>query len=172
MNKSLSKIFAHLHYLVGATLFFSGTARIHVRLHEFAMRELQRSADLGLVKAKVLFGQLLKYRGATAYNKIASIRYLRESALSGSADAQFMLAESLIDQSVIDPSLSYNAVSEDSISALNDPIELYLLAANSGHIMAALRLSKIYRTGKYGVEMNLEEADKWHAEFLKHGGQK
>lgn len=152
-------------------MFYSGIARLHVRLHEFSMRELQRSADLGLVKAKALFGLLLKYRGATAYNKVAGIRYLRESAQSGSTDAQFMLAESLIDQALIDPSISYNAVSEDSTSTLNDPVELYLLAANAGHIMAALRLSKIYRTGQYGVEMNLEEADKWHAEFLKYGGQ-
>lgn len=173
MNKPLSKIFARIHYAVGASLFFSGIARLHQRLHEFAMRELQRSADLSYVKAQVLFGQLLKYRGATAYNKVASIRYLRESAQSGSKDAQFMLAESLTDQTIIDSGNGYNAISEGSnLTVFNNPVELYLLAANAGHVMAALRLSKIYREGSYGEQVDIEKANKWHAEFLKYGDQK
>jgi TPR repeat protein len=171
MKKQLSNLIAAVHYSLGAFLFYSGFARIHRRLHEFSMRELQRSADLGWTKAQVLFGQLLKYRGATDFNKIAGIRYLRESAAKGSADAQFMLAEAIQDKSLIELTSSAEQGSNQLLD-LDDPLMLYLSAAKSGHAMAALRLSKIYQQGSCQQKIDTEQAEYWRSEFLKQGSQK
>ena len=157
------------HYCIGALLFFSGIAKLHVRIHEFAMRELQRSADAGLNKAQLLFGQLLKYRGATAYNKIASIGYLRASASNGNAEAQFMLAEAITDKSLMDVMPLEAGIKTENHDQLKDPVALYLLAAKAGHVMSALRLNKIYEQGLYGTKPNKEQAEHWYSEFIKHG---
>mgnify|MGYP002700105794 FL=1 len=175
MKKQLSNIIASAHYYLGAFLFHSGCARIHQRVHEFSMRELQRSADLGMGKAQLLFGQLLKYRGATDFNKIAGIRYLRESAEKGSIDALFMLAEALQDKSLIEftapeaMGVTDAAHKQNSRLDISDPVMLYLAAAKAGHVMAALRLSKIYQQGSLGQVIDSEQAEYWRSEFMEQG---
>jgi TPR repeat protein len=170
MKKQLLQVKSHIHYYIGSMLFFSGLARLNVRVHEFSMRQLQRAADSGLGKAQLLFGQLLTYRGATAYNKIAGLKYLQKSALEGSKEAQFMLAEAIVSKQIIDTQIIDKQTSNSSIKP-QSPFDLYRLVAESGHIMAALRLSKIYRHGGYGITKNTQQADYWLAEFMKQGKQ-
>lgn len=172
MKKPLFRMLAISHYCIGAVLFFTGIAKLHLRIHELAMRELQRSADLGWGKAQVLFGQLLKYRGATAYNKIASIGYLRASASEGNREAQFMLAEALTDKSLMDVMpVEAESKTENSDNQLKDPVALYLSAAKAGHVMSALRLNKIYEQGLFGIKPDNGKAEYWFSEFIKHGKQ-
>jgi TPR repeat protein len=168
MKKQLLQIKSHIHYYIGSTLFFSGLARLNVRVHECSMKQLQRAADGGLTKAQLLFGQLLTYRGATAYNKIAGLEYLQASALEGSKEAQFMLAEAIINKDIIDTQITDKQLPHLPRKPLI-PLDLYRLAAESGHAMAALRLSKIYRQGGHGITKNAEQADHWLAEFMKQG---
>jgi TPR repeat protein len=170
MKKQLLRFKSLIHYGIGSMLFFSGLARLHVRLHEFSMRQIQRAADDGLGKAQLLFGQLLTYRGATAFNKIAGLKYLHTSVLEGSKEAQFMLAEAIINKDIIDNHIIDGQNPKSEIKPL-DPVDLYRLAAQSGHVMAALRLSKIYREGRLGIIKNTEQADYWLEEFIKQGKQ-
>jgi TPR repeat protein len=175
MKKPALQIKSIIHYWIGSLLFFSGVARMHVVLHEFSMKQLQRAADSGLAKAQLLFGQLLTYRGAAADNKMAGIQYLQKAALEGSNEARFMLAESMASSDLIE----HVAFIDDAASDLNtagtiniqSPVELYRLAAESGHTMAALRLSKIYRQGDFGINKSIEQADYWLQEFMKQGKQ-
>jgi TPR repeat protein len=175
MKKRSLQIKSIIHYWMGSLLFFSGFARLHVVLHEFSMRQLQRAADSGLAKAQLLFGQLLIYRGASAANKIAGIKYLQTSALEGSKDARFMLAESMTSADLINHAGLMDNVGLDANNALKidlqDPVELYRLAAEAGHTMAALRLSKIYRQGDFGMNTSIEQADYWLQEFMEQGKQ-
>lgn len=172
MKKHLSQLKASLHYWLGVVLFKSGMAGKHVLIHDFCMAQLQRAADDGMTKAQLLFGQLLAYRGLTDLNKVAGMKYLRSSAQQGSADAQFMLAEALLDESKIETT-SLTKSCNGAFEPLNiaEPIALYIKAAKAGHTMAALRLSQFYRQGKYGLECDEQQADYWQSEFYKKGNQ-
>ena len=138
-------------------LFDCGVAGWHQQIHEFAMRRIQMAADLDYLPAQLLFGQLLKYRGLTVYNKIAGVGYLRKAAQQGSTDAMFVLAEALQDDNLV-----------MSQAEPNEVLDLYTLAAQAGHVMAALRLSKIYKKGLLGNEHNSELAEYWSARFLQN----
>lgn len=146
-------------YILGRFLFLSGLAQWHRRLHEFAMKRLQVAADQDFAPAQLFFGQLLKYRGASVLNRVAGIRYLHQSADKGSAEAQFMLAEALLDPELVYPS--------DLIK--HDPVKLYENAAASGHNMAALRLSKAYEQGSLGLPQNAELAARYFEQFSRDG---
>lgn len=146
-------------YSLGRCLYVTGVAAWHRRIHEFAMRRLQTAADKNYAPAQLFFGQLLKYRGASVLNRIAGIRYLHESAEKGSADAQFMLAEALLDPELVYP--------PDLIH--QTPLYLYEQAAQSGHKMAALRLSKAYEQGTLGVAQNADLAAKYFEQFSRDG---
>jgi len=180
MKHTIQIIISKLQYQLGAFLFFSGVARVHYRVHEFAMRTLQRAADSDHTAAQLLIGKLLKYRGATVYNKISGVNYLRQSANKGSPEAQFMLAEALVDQTLvkngsqykgIDVGISTSIENQKDSTIQENPADLYLLAAGAGHAIAALRLSKIYKEGTLGLERDLTQSEYWFAEFMKHGKQ-
>lgn len=148
-----------ISYTVGRCLFLSGIAQWHRRIHEFAMRRLQIAADQNHGPSQLFFGQLLKYRGASVLNRVAGIRYLHDSAEKGSADAQFMLAEALLDPELMYPS--------DLIK--HEPVSLYERAAEAGHKMAALRLSKAYGQGALGLQQNTELAARYFDQFSRDG---
>ncbi len=147
---------ASFQYRLGAFIFNSGVGRWHHSLHEFSMTRLQRSADAGHIKALLLIGQLLKYRGVSLKNKQAGVKYLHSAASKGLMDAQFMLAEALTDDA-----LQLKTDNETQILAL------YEQAAQQGHIMAALRLKKAYINGLWGAQPDQQQADYWSEQFLK-----
>jgi len=148
-----------LSYRLGYSLFKSGVAGWHKRLHEFAMRRLQLAADDGYEPAQLFFGQLLKYRGASVLNRVAGIRYLQQSAEQGSSQAQFMLAEALLDPNLVYP--------PDLVKL--SPLALYEQAAAAGHKMAALRLSKAYEQGLLGLAVNQHKAVQYFEQFSREG---
>lgn len=172
---------AFFQYFLGAFLYFSGIAKAHHRVHDFTMRCLQRAADLKHQKAELLMGKLLRYRGVNKHSQLVGLQYLRRSAAQGQTEAQFLLAEALVDdhyiarEAYIDASMtvSQSEVNQTvNVDADEAPVTLYLAAAESGHVMAALRLSKIYEQGKFGVEIDTEKSTFWLEEFMKHGKQK
>lgn len=150
------KIKALCHYYLGAWLFFSGIAAWHVKLHELSMTQLQRAAQGGVDKALLLIGQLLKYKGLTPYNKAIGVGYLKTLADKGHAQGCFMLAEASQD-----PKLMLEKIEVVHVA------QLYETAAQQGHIMAALRLSRAYKQGLYGLEVDIEKAEYWHHAFFK-----
>ena len=147
------------HYLLGASLFKSGLAGLHPLIHEKTMRQLQRAAEHQHPQALLLFGQLLRYKGATQFNKIAGAGYLRQAAMQGNRDAQFLLAEVLADSDLV------------MAKELDEsPVDWYLKAAQKGHIMSALRLSKIYHNGLYGESIDENQAQYWRDKFMSTSG--
>lgn len=150
------KIKALCHYYLGAWLFFSGIAGWHVKLHELSMRQLQRAAKGGIEKALLLIGQLLKYKGLTPYNKVVGVEYLKTLADKGHAQGSFMLAEAYQD-----PQLILEKIEDTQV------VQLYETAAQQGHIMAALRLSRAYSKGLYGLDIDTDKAEYWQAIFFK-----
>jgi TPR repeat protein len=151
---------AYLMYRIGALLFLSGIGRLHQSIHGFAMRCLQRAANADNVKALLLFGQLLKYRGVSIPNRLAGVQYLRKAADKGLIDAQFMLAEALCDDTLL-----IKASDEKEILAL------YTQAAEQGHVVAALRLKKAYGLGLWGVPVDKVLANYWSEQFMKSSKQ-
>ncbi len=152
----VNSVRASAQYSLGAFIFNAGLGRWHYKLHEFSMAKLQRSADAGHTKALLLIGVLLKYRGVSLKNKLAGVEYLRSAASQGVMDAQFMLAEALVDDSLL-------LKAADEIQILS----LYEQAAKQGHIMAALRLKKAYINGLWGAKPDQQQAGYWSEQFLK-----
>jgi len=150
------KIKALFHYYLGASLFFSGVASWHAKLHELSMRQLQRAAQADIEKALLLIGQLLKYKGLTPYNKIVGVGYLKTLADKDHAQGCFMLAEAYQD-----PELIIEKIDASQLVAL------YEKAAQQGHIMAALRLSRAYEQGLYELTVDSEKAEYWHEKFFE-----
>ena len=144
------------HYYIGAGLFFSGIAAWHPRLHELSMRQLQRAADANIEKALLLIGQLLMFKGLTPYNKVVGIEYLKTLADKGDAQGCFMLAEAYTN-----PELILEKVEDSHVA------RLYETAAQQGHLMAALRLSRAFKQGLYGLDVNVEQSEYWHQIFIK-----
>jgi len=97
----------------------------------------------------------LTYRGVNREYKVVGIKYLRESANLGSVQSQFMLAEALTDES-----LAIEKFDEEEIQ------NLYESAAHQGHKMAALRLSKAYDQGLWGLSINQNKAEYWSQQFF------
>jgi len=153
-----SQIVGPFHFYLGLFLFKTGVAGWHPWMHEKTMRQLQRASDAGIEDALLMFGQLLRYKGATVYNKTAGIRYLESVANTGRAEGQFMLAEAIVDPNLISQKSPENAVT------------LYHRAAEQGHLMAALRLSKIYHNGLYGQPVDESKAEHWRNQFLSSSG--
>lgn len=154
---------SNLHYWLGAVLFKTGLAGLHPWLHEKIMRQLQRAAEKQHSDALLLFGQLLRYKGMTPYNKIAGVGYLRQAVISdyflGQADALFLLAEALCD-----PDLLVAKQPQDNV------VDYYEKAANQGHLMSALRLSKIYHNGLYDQAKDELKAQYWREKFMSASG--
>lgn len=160
MFQILKRRFTILNMHLAKWLFDCGAGAWHQKIHEFAMRRIQLAADMDYMPAQLLFGQLLKYRGLTAYNKIAGVGYLRKAAQQDCVDAMFMLAEALQDENLV-------AIASEPDEALN----LYQHAAEQGHIMAALRLSQIYKNGLLGVARDLNVAGYWSEQFMQHANE-
>ena len=151
-----TRILAKLQYSLGASLFFSGVAGWHKSLHTFAMTQLQRASHKQDSKAQALIGTLLTYRGEHVLDKQAGVGLLRTQAIQGNAQSQFLLAESLLKPDMI--------ASDAQKSALT----WYEAAAQQGHAMAALRLSKAYEQGLLGLEKNEQQAQYWSQQFMLH----
>ncbi len=151
---------AYVMYRLGALLFLSGIGRFHSSIHDFAMRCLQRAANAGNVNGLLLIGQLLKYRGVTAPNRLAGVEYLRKASGRGLVDAKFMLAEALCDKSLL-------------LQVTNDKevLTLYTQAAEQGHVVAALRLKKAYDQGLWGAPIDKVLARYWSEQFMKSSKQ-
>ena len=158
-NTLISKLRMNLHFILGKFLFNTGIAGLTPWVHEKAMRQLQRAADRGQEEALLLFGVLLRYKGATPYNKIAGVEYLRGLAQSGRADAQFLFADALLDPKLI--TSDYKS---------ENPLDWYKQAAEQQHPMAMLRLSKIYHNGLYGESIDDKKAEYWRARFMAVSG--
>lgn len=150
---------SNFHYCLGAILYKTGLAGLHPWLHEKTMRQLQRAAEKQHGKALLLFGQLLRYKGLTDYNKIAGVTYLRQAAQLGQVDALFLLAEALSDTNFI-----VAKQPEDNI------VDYYFKSAQQGHLMSALRLSKIYHNGLYGESKDESKAQYWRDQFMSASG--
>lgn len=153
--RALVKMMALLHYYQGAFIFYSGLGQLHVRLHDYGVLCLRRAADKGHKDALMLIGMRLKYRGVNRHHKMTGIKYLRESAKLGSVQSQFMLAEALVDESLV-----IDNFDEEEIQ------NLYGSAAHQGHKMAALRLSKAYDQGLWGLSINQKKAEYWSQQFF------
>jgi len=153
--RTLVKVRALFQYYQGAFIFHSGLGQAHVRLHDYGVLCLKRAADKGQQDALMLIGMRLKYRGVNREYKVAGIKYLRESANLGSVQSQFMLAEALTDES-----LAIEKFDEEEIQ------NLYESAAHQGHKMAALRLSKAYNQGLWGLSINQKKAEYWSQQFF------
>ena len=146
---------ALLQYYQGAFIFYSGLGQAHVRLHDYGVLCLRQAADKGQQDALMLIGMRLKYRGVNRHQQVAGIQYLRESANLGSVQSQFMLAEALTDESLANENFD-----EEEIQ------NLYESAAHQGHKMAALRLSKAYDQGLWGLSINQKKAEYWSQRFF------
>jgi len=160
----VKRLFSICHYWFGALLFKSGVSGWHPWLHEKTMRQLQRAADQGHPNALALFGALLRYRGATDFNKISGIRYLIESAQKGHADSQFFVAEAMSSSFWLPQYM--NELHEEQQS----PVFWYIKAAQQEHPMAALRLAKVYHQGLHGTQIDDEKAEYWRAKFMEKSG--
>lgn len=157
MYQTIRRKLTIVNMLLAKWIFDCGIGAWHQKIHEFAMRRIQLAADMDYLPAQLLFGQLLKYRGLTPYNKIAGLGYLRKAAQQGSVDGMFMLAEALQDVNLI-----------ASQSEPGEVLNLYQSAAKQGHIMAALRLSQIYKSGLLGVESDLNVSNYWSEQFMQN----
>jgi len=149
----MTKTRAYLHYRLGAFIFYSSLGSLNEKLHHYGVLSLRRAADIGNDKAAFLLGLRLKYRGKNNAYQALGIEYLRKAASNGDCQPQFMLAEALNE------------------SALNHKVDseilsLYEKSANQGHKMAALRLSKAYEQGMFGLTINQKKADDWSQKFL------
>ena len=158
-----------LLYQIARFLFKTGIAGWHPNIHRYVMGLFQRSADQEFEPAQLFFGQLLKYKGVSSLNRVAGITYLRRSALHGSMQAQFMLAEALRDQSLVSSIVidATNGAQSEPVS--ESPLSLYTAAAEAGHKMAALRLCQIYREGLLGVEPDAGLAKQYFDQFSRDG---
>ena len=153
MNGLMSKGLAFFYYHLGAFIFYSSLGRMHIRLHEYGVIALRRAADSGHSKAAFLLGLRLKYKGTTKAYQELGIEYLRVAVLDGSGQSQFMLAEALSESAL------------DS-EAEQEIVCLYKKAAKQDHKMAALRLSKAYEQGLFGLTINQNKAEYWSQKFL------
>lgn len=144
---------AYLHYCLGTFIFYSSLGRLNEKLHNYGVLCLRRAADNGHNKAAFLLGLRLKYRGKNNDYQALGIEYLRKAATCGDCQSQFMLAEAL-NESVLDH------------KADSEILFLYKKSANEGHKMAALRLSKAYEQGMFGLTINQNKADDWSQKFL------
>lgn len=178
----IKTLLAILNYAVASGLFYSGIAGKKRSFHEFTMKRLQTAADQGSQQALLLMAKLLRYRGVSPLNKIAGVSYLESlraklEALALSQNSKtsrqaqgdvygevcFLLAEAYTDHNVV---LASPADDSHSNKPATSPSELYRLAAELGHKMAALRLSKAYENGSYGLEKDSLKADHWKERFL------
>lgn len=157
LQRFKSYVLAWLQYGLGWCLFVSGIAAWHKRLHIYAMMQLQRASHKHHNKAQQLMGKLLTYRGETIIDRRAGMALLQQQADSGDAQAQFLLAEALLN-----PQLVVDAEQEQQA------VKWYLLAAKQDHAMAALRLSKAYAQGALGLEKSEEQAQYWSSQFMRH----
>lgn len=151
------KLLSSLQYAVGSSLFFSGVAGWHKHLHTFAMKQLQRASHKEHKRAQQLMASLLTYRGENALDKRAGVALLQTAAQQGDAQSQFLLAEAQLKADVI----TAGANEQTALS-------WYQAAAEQGHAMAALRLSKAYRDGLLGLEKDEQKAEYWSEKFMQH----
>jgi len=151
------KLLASFQYGLGSGLFFSGIAGWHRKLHAFAMKQLQRASHKEHHKAQALIATLLTYRGEGPLDKRAGVALLQQTAEKGDAQSQFLLAEALQKPDMI--------MSDHSESKA---LSWYERAAEQGHAMAALRLSKAYEQGLLGLKQNSEKAEYWSEQFMQH----
>jgi TPR repeat protein len=156
-NTLKSKSLAVLQYSIGYGLFASGIAGWHKRLHLFAMKQLQRASHKQHPKAQVLMAKLLTYRGETILDKRAGLALLQNQAEQGDPQSQFLLAEALL-----------NAELLASDNSQQTAFTWYVKAAEQGHAMAALRLSKAYAGGGLGLERDEQKAQYWSNKFMQH----
>lgn len=157
LHRFKTYLFAQVQYCLGWCLFASGVAGWHRRLHVWAMTQLQKASHKQHPKAQQLMGKLLTYRGETILDKRAGLALLQQQADLGDAQAQFLLAEALLN-----PKLVMSGEQEQKA------VELYLSAAKQDHAMAALRLSKAYGQGALGLEQNEQHAQYWSDQFMQH----
>jgi len=156
-NNSLkSAILAALYYGIGGFLFRFGMAGWHRKLHEFAMKQLQKASHKQHPKAQQLMAKLLAYRGEGVLDKRAGVDLLALQAQKGDAQSQFLYAEMLLKSEAI------------SSQSQTQAAKWYLAAAEQGHAMAALRLSKAYRQGQLGLKADPNLADYWSTQFMQH----
>lgn len=156
INFAISQILASIQFCAGAWLYRSGVAGWHKALHTFAMKQLQRASKKSHPKAQQLMAKLLTYRGETLLDKRSGIALLEKQAESGDIQSQFLLAEALLNSELV--------LQGGEAKAVN----LYLIAAEHGHAMASLRLSKAYAVGKLGLEKNNEKAQYWSDKFMQY----
>jgi len=154
-NGLKSRLLAIWQFQLGRLLYQSGIAGWHVKLHEFTMRQLQKASHKGHSQAQQLISKLLAYKGVSVLDKRAGVALLASQAEKGDAESQFLYAEML---------LKSDTVLAEQTSAGN----WYLAAAKQGHIMAALRLSKAYEQGLYGLEQDSAQAEYWSKQFMQH----
>lgn len=157
LHRFKTHVLAQVQYCLGWCLFASGMAGWHRRLHVLAMTQLQKASHKQHPKAQQLMGKLLTYRGETILDKRAGLALLQQQADLGDAQAQFLLAEALLN-----PRLIMGAEQQQKATAL------YLSAAKQHHAMAALRLSKAYEKGTLGLEKSEEQAQYWSDQFMQH----
>jgi len=153
--KLKSEILPRLQHALGAFIFSRGMGRWQKRLHDFSMNCLQRAANAGHSQALLMAGQILTHRGEGISSRQTGMKYLRTAADRGNPDAQFMLAQAMCDET-----LGLNHEDEDILA-------LYKQAAYQGHLMAALKLKKVYTDGLWGVSADEAQASYWSEQFMK-----
>lgn len=151
------KLLSTVQYAIGSSLFYSGVAGWSKHLHGFAMKQLQRASHKHHEGAQKLMASLLTYRGETAIDKRAGVALLHTAAQQGDAQSQFLYAEALLKSDVILPTTHQSSA-----------LSWYEAAAEQGHAMAALRLSKAYAAGSLGLEKNEKKAQYWSEKFMQH----
>lgn len=155
-NGLKSRILREVQYRIGALLYFSGMAAWHKRIHEYTMKQLQKAAHKELPQAQQLMAKLLTYRGVDTLDKRAGIALLAIQAEKGDAQSQFLYAEAIAKSDVILTDTKANAA------------HWYLESAKQGHAMAALRLSKAFKNGWLGFEIDESQAEYWSQQFMQH----
>ena len=119
--------------------------------------QFARKAQLGSTSAQSFYGHILLYRGQGFGAKQEGVRLLKLAAHSGDAKSAYQLGV-----------LAFKGDMTHAPEPL-EAVKWWELAAESGHALAAKRLSDLYTSGAVGVAIDLPKAAHYSSQASKYG---
>lgn len=158
MSKLLWQLRARLSYWLARRLFHWSWLLRQPRAWQWMQGQYARMANLGDAAAQSFYGHILLFRGQGLGAREEGLRLLRLAAGSGDGKAAYQLGVQ---------SLKGDTRQAPDASAA---LRWWMLAAEVGHPLAALRLSQLYRDGAAGVPADLQQAERYAAQAARLSG--
>lgn len=148
---------ALLGYQVSRQFFHQRWLMRQPRVWRWMEGQFARMASLGNVQAQSFYGHILLFRGQGLGARQEGRRLLGLAAEGGDGKAAYQLG-------VL--SLAGDALHEPDTAAA---VRWWKRAAVAGHPLAAHRLAGLYRDGAPGLEVDLEQAQRYEARARELG---